>query len=68
MLLPSILKLQSFISIFVRKYSECDNLPLFFFQETMQKVCLLLKNLDQLSDLNIGFVYMFLNLVDICSN
>ena len=33
-----------------------------------ENVYLLFENLDQLSDLNIGFVHMFLDLIDICSN
>ena len=33
-----------------------------------QKVCLLPKNVDKLSDLNIGFVSALLVLIDICSS
>ena len=40
----------------------------FHFQKITQKVCLLLESLDQLSDLNIDFVHMFLDLTDIYSS
>ena len=37
------------------------------FQKATQTVYLLLENLDQLNDLNIGFVHIFLDLIDIYS-
>ena len=36
----------------------------FHFQKVVQKTCLLLENVAQLSDLNLGFVHMFLDLID----
>ena len=40
----------------------------YHFHKIIQKVYLLLKNLDQLKDLNIGFAHIFLGLIDIYSN
>ena len=40
----------------------------FHFQKIMQKVYLVLENLDQLNHLNIGSAYKFLDLIDIFSN
>ena len=38
------------------------------FQKIIQKAYLLPENMDELSDLNICFVHMFLDLIDICSS
>ena len=40
----------------------------FHFQKIIQNFYLLLENMDQLSDLNIGFVHMCLDLIDIYSS
>ena len=65
---PSIITLQSFISPFGKQYSECDVIPFSFSKDTTKTSIYSLENLDQLSDLNIGSVHMFTDLIDIYSS